>query len=52
MFIYRPKDPYYALEHSLTYMIILNDHFLWYLALNLDAYYFVWNYSERIVILA
>ena len=32
-----PKDPHYVLGHYLIYMIILNDHVLWYLGLTLGS---------------
>ena len=30
MYTYCPKDPHYVLGNYLIYMIILNDHVLWY----------------------
>ena len=35
MFTYYPKDPHYVLGYYLIYMIILNDHVLWYYVLTL-----------------
>ena len=32
-----PKDPHYVLGHCLIYIIILNDHVLWYIGLTVGC---------------